>query len=1202
MGEEYEQFYRTWCYSGQSVSGADGWKIRAKSDGLALQEAEGMADLANYWSPTVSNPTRPAGRRLALFRGVGTGSVLVHGVLRPGLVGGRAGVSFEHAVVGLPRDLDALEAIKFWGSTAWCLDDGDFGSKLGKFVWNGDAYGPEFGGSHGNGENGQLGDADGAVALGFLGQSDVIPWASYVLRACLASASGVVEKFYLAGRDDTVAKLLFVAFYCLPERLRREATFSTHENPKSTKGVRVVGVTTFEGEESDFASYSYGGKYCALNTFTESRSENLVASSFAESAVQWILCGQYGLLSEVRRGFDALDPADNPTVGDLDLLAACLPAVGDGAVEPDMLVKLCGSVSIGRARIRDREGLAVLIRQARQSDELRDGVASQFGAWVPRHGEASREFPAGLAQVAFRGLCDGRSFEDVAWLADFARRVSGDLEIKFWEELLVLCRGWVARGPSAEGPLPEVSTRLSLLGIWHQWHRLPEERAGDAFADVVGSWLQVPPQDLGVVLNSGLKEELKREAVSFWAASPSAEACRGVIELARGDGRFRAQVVGQLAGLLKERRDALTRFPSTLAAVALGVLRGGGGFEDVAKLGSFAGEAGAELERIFWVELLVACRGTMKQGSGGQPLLPALGARLSLLDVWARLGREKERNGLSALAEFWLSVAPGELARVLGSTLPAGLKGDAVRLCLVGSAALDAQTCESVFGLICKDAELTKIVFLGMPTWQAHGTGAISRVSANCLSMLLSASVERMRLVDMLGDSLVNTVGWWSARAPKGVVPALMQALLCFGQYVRSPGSFSQTSQFATELLQPEIWTRERDSREEAVNGALDGVLSRGDLNDFERALGWFGERRWASSGSELVRLANKRVEAKSVRCRDGALEGVLSVLDRVLREWEEARQGRQATARSDDFSPRGMEGRAIGAMGRIAMRYLPGSSLLKSASGHQIIEVLDAECQVLEPIQRGWVQKLHSLLEVLNAPEFRSEDIETLAKSYVALNKDGDAEMRGVVNARLLELVSKKPKALSLALVAFVNNVYAKDENLFLRGFMPGLVEELIRLEQKSESGAVAEVFISFCLEGCFLEQGGNFADRRSFEMSEWLGRFKRGLTTKSIARVNRIAQGWDSETRDRWYRESGYRPSWISRWRADARERREERKVLRRQPNKGAHAGRGWRRLMVFSGLVMAVLAGALGAVIYFALHKGISLYQQVRDLLGH
>ena len=618
------------------------------------------------------------------------------------------------------------------------------------------------------------------------------------------------------------------------------------------------------------------------------------------------------------------------------------------------------------------------------------------------------------------------------------------------------------------------------------------------------------------------------------------------------------------------------------------------------EIGSFAGEAGAELESRFWGEVMVACVGTLNQAAGGKALLPVLETRISLLQVWEKLARVREQGGYRVLAEFWLRVSPREVTQVLQSTLPSGLKEEAVKLCLTGNTGLDAQTGDLIFTLICKDAELTKAVFLGMPVWRAGGTGVIGKVPEPCVSKLLSWHVERMRLVDLVREeSLVQAVARWSVDAPRAMPPR-MQVLLSFGQYVKNPGGFTQRTQLASDLFQPEFWARERD-KEEAINGALRSLLERGELGDFERALDWFGDRRWASSGGELIGIAYRLVSGKAVRCRDARVEGVLSILDRVRKEWEEARQGRPVTAKSDGVAPRGMEGRAIAAMGRIAMRHLPGSGLMKSPTGHQIIELLDAESGLLEPIQRGWVQNLHSLLKVLNAPEFRSEDIETLAKSYVALDKEGDAEMRGVVNARLLELVSKKPKALGLALVAFVNNVYVKNESLFLRGFMPGLVEELIRLEQKSESGAVAGVFVSFCLEGCFLEQGGNFANRRSYEMGEWLRRFKRGLTPKSIARVNRVALGWDAVTRDRWYKESGYRPSWVSRWRAGARERREERKLLKRQASKGVRAGRGRRRLMVFSGVVMAVLAGALGAIIVFALHKGISLYQQVHELMG-
>ncbi|MEI6421568.1 MAG: hypothetical protein WCP55_05065 [Lentisphaerota bacterium] len=243
MGDGYEQFYRTWCYSGRSVSGADGWKVRAKSDGLPLPEAEGMGDLASYWCPTEFSRETPPGRRLALFRRQND-SVLVHGAPVAGLVGGRGGVSFEHGVVGLPKGVSALEAVRLWRSPAWRVEDGSFSPKLERFAWDVVARGPFFQVQPG-GASSRAGD-DG-VALEILNRGDVMPWGAYVIRACLAAADGTVEKVFLAGKDDTIVRLLFLAFYCLPERLRSKLTFSTHENPKATKGVQIVGVTAFEG-------------------------------------------------------------------------------------------------------------------------------------------------------------------------------------------------------------------------------------------------------------------------------------------------------------------------------------------------------------------------------------------------------------------------------------------------------------------------------------------------------------------------------------------------------------------------------------------------------------------------------------------------------------------------------------------------------------------------------------------------------------------------------------------------------------------------------------------------------------------------------------------------------------------------------------------------------------------------------------------
>ena len=136
-----------------------------------------------------------------------------------------------------------------------------------------------------------------------------------------------------------------------------------------------------------------------------------------------------------------------------------------------------------------------------------------------------------------------------------------------------------------------------------------------------------------------------------------------------------------------------------------------------------------------------------------------------------------------------------------------------------------------------------------------------------------------------------------------------------------------------------------------------------------------------------------------------------------------------------------------------------------------------------------------------------------------------------------------------------------------------------------------MAEVFVSFCLEGCFLEQGGNFADRRSSEMAGWLGRFKRGLTPKSIACVNRVAREWDAGTRDRWYRVSGYRPSWISSRLSDMKKRREEKRLQKTQEKlRGRYSPRKKRRgRMLVPVLVLSAL-GLVGWLVYPQLVRSV------------
>ncbi len=1185
MSGSYEQFYRTWCYSGRSVSGADGWKIRGKSDGLALQEAEGLSDLANYWSPTEFQKSAPPGRRLALFRRPG-GSAVAHGAPVAGLVGGRGGVSFEHVVVGLPEDLSALEVLKLWRSSAWRTEDGDFGPKLNRFFWDSEIAGPEFRSSRSVEAESSGGDVDGAIALGFLNEREVMPWASEMLRGCVALSSGEVDKLFVAGRDDTIMRLLFVALYCLPEKLRAKLTFSTHENPKATKGVQIVGVTTLEGADADLPGFCYSGRYCGLNTFTGTKSEHLRSSVFAESAIQWVLYGQYSLLAGVRARFDALDPLDNPGGQELDLLAEHGAAQAGEETGGEGLLKLCGSRAIAHAAIRDTRELGTLLARAQEDGGFEDSLVARLTTWLPTYEAAARDWPRNLARVACERIQEQKRFEDVAWVGKLAGRLGPDFERKFWEALLVGCRDGMG-DDAAAAEIPGLEMRLNLLTAWHTGQQLPNDEV------LLRRWLRLQPQEFGSVLASSLGENLKREAVRLWLEGGVAEDFRQVVGEARKGSGLGERLATHLAGLAREKGNVLRRFPVELAGMALSDLRASCCFADIEWLGKLAGAAGNGTEERFWEELLAAC-----QAGAGRGLLPSVEIRTRLFEKWEKATRGKNEALGGVLAGCWLRVTSQELLQVLNSGMPVRLKAEAMRLALGRTVGMDTREAEAVFSTLCKDAELTRWVFSEMPGWD--GGAVAAKVPENGVAKMLACQNEQMRLADFLDEAVVDTTRFWCSRVPKAV-PARMRTRLCFGEHARNPGGFRQVSALDPELTRSEFWAKERD-REAAVNGAVDRLLSRGNVGDFERALEWFGEKKWARNAAEVMEIAHRRMVGVPVACKDESLRRLLAFFSAVLSEGRAAGNGAVGAAQEGSNVAKDLREGDYEVLVRIAMRHLPGSSLLKSPSGHGLIEVLHSEKQLVGAVQRGWIESLHSLLEVCNAREFRSEMIGRLARSYVALDKEGDADMRAEINGLLLKLIAKTPQALKLALVEFVNHVYARNEGLFLRGFMPGLIEELIGLERQSEDGAVAGIFVLFCLEGCFLEQGGNFADRRSMELAGWLQRFKRGLTTRSIGRVNRIARVWDSESRERWYRESGFKPSWIWKWRAEAHERREERKLMVRRTGRSKNAGGGGKRLLVVAGVIAAVLVGGCGALAFFAAQKGISLYQQVRELVGH
>ena len=500
-----EQFYRTWCYAGRSVSGADGWKIRAKSAGLPLPEAEGMADLANYWVPTRSKAGAPPGTRLALFRPSPAQAVLVHGVLRPGLVGGRAGVSFEHVLARLPPAFSAFEAIRFWHSAAWQVDDGDFGPVLGPFVWQEQTLGREF--QSGPHEAGTASSEDvspgwdDALAGRLLEQYPGLPW-SHALQACLGLCQRQIEKLFVAGPDEAVARLLYVVFYCLPEAFRKQLTFSTHENPRGTKGVKIVGVTTFEGEDDDLPAFCYEGQYRALNLFTGIRSDELELGPFAAQAIDWLRCGQYAYVRRTRAEFDRLNAADAPGVLELDLLSQEQSRGLDATAIVESLPALCASRAIARARIARPEALAAILAAADANEEFQAKLAAAWSSWVAGDAAASEQLIIALVAISRAEMERSAPWETVQRQGQFAQRIAAEVADHYHEKLFAACQE-VAEPP----PL---STRLRLLETWLALPALSGMEPDQAPAN----WIPARPSELGPMLESTLPLPFKQRAIA----------------------------------------------------------------------------------------------------------------------------------------------------------------------------------------------------------------------------------------------------------------------------------------------------------------------------------------------------------------------------------------------------------------------------------------------------------------------------------------------------------------------------------------------------------------------------------------------------------------------------------------------------------------------------------------------------------------
>jgi hypothetical protein len=155
-----------------------------------------------------------------------------------------------------------------------------------------------------------------------------------------------------------------------------------------------------------------------------------------------------------------------------------------------------------------------------------------------------------------------------------------------------------------------------------------------------------------------------------------------------------------------------------------------------------------------------------------------------------------------------------------------------------------------------------------------------------------------------------------------------MSAIFSFGEYLKNPSSVAGP---VSELLSPDFWSRESDK--ETIDEAIDRLLTRWTLQDYERALEWFGEGQLAPSQRDLIRLSHRRAASGCV-CRDHVLNDVLASLDAFLGECEDPRSLAGTVAPADGVPLTGLTDVEIANLGKIVHLYLPIGSLIKTATG----------------------------------------------------------------------------------------------------------------------------------------------------------------------------------------------------------------------------------------------------------------------------
>ncbi len=299
-----QQFCYTSCRGGHSVTGADGWQVRAVSCGISEQQARSYEQLFRY-SRHSSDPANGYNTPAKLAFTTEPRRMLIHTVPSgQDPTTGRTGNYFAHVIVDTPDDVTALDAISSWGSVEWITRDFEGSALMTQPM--------------------ALPRSSLAIqdSLTFLKDAARRRWAVFCVQAILTSED---SHLYLAGDPETLVRLIHIVALCLPLFWRRSLSFSTYEGEPGNLKVRITGTSFSQSMRTDLPEYCYTNGRFALNTYTD-RQNRISYCRYAERAVG--ILAAHG--SEAISDFVAvMDESKVRNADDLNVLAGALP-IPDG--------------------------------------------------------------------------------------------------------------------------------------------------------------------------------------------------------------------------------------------------------------------------------------------------------------------------------------------------------------------------------------------------------------------------------------------------------------------------------------------------------------------------------------------------------------------------------------------------------------------------------------------------------------------------------------------------------------------------------------------------------------------------------------------------------------------------------------------------------------------------------------------------------